>query len=109
MLSNQTYPQNQLRGGTRELAYCGPKPVRFLNFLIARRYGMLEGELEPAKALLVGSVMVNPHVCVQTEGNQRVILVHGIIFLIIPAKIAPPKPTTCGRRANTRMTRKRLC
>jgi DNA-binding CsgD family transcriptional regulator len=24
--------------------------------------------------------MVNPHVCVQTEGSQRVILVHGIVF-----------------------------
>src|SRR6266566_9695810 len=27
-----------------------------------------------------GSAMVNHHVCVQTEGDQRAILVHGIVF-----------------------------
>jgi transposase len=39
-----------------------------------------QAELLPVPAPLLGSVIVNPQVCVQTEGNQRVILVHGIIF-----------------------------
>src|SRR5882762_5997433 len=37
-------------------------------------------ELLPAPPVLSSSAMVNHHVCVQTEGNQRLILVHGIIF-----------------------------
>ena len=37
-------------------------------------------ELLPAPVLLPGSAMVNHHVCVQTEGDQRAILVHGIVF-----------------------------
>src|ERR1700674_2007711 len=37
-------------------------------------------ELLSVPAPLPGSAMVNPHVCVQTEGSQRVILVHGIVF-----------------------------
>src|SRR6266851_776279 len=37
-------------------------------------------ELLPAPVLLPGSAMVNHHVCVQTEGDQLAILVHGIVF-----------------------------
>ena len=37
-------------------------------------------ELLPAPVPLPGSAMVNHHVCVQTEGDQRAILVHGIVF-----------------------------
>ena len=37
-------------------------------------------ELLPAPPALSGSTMANPHVCVQTEGNHRAILVHGIVF-----------------------------
>jgi transposase len=37
-------------------------------------------ELLPVPAPLLDSVVVNPHVCVQMEGNQRAILVHGIVF-----------------------------
>src|SRR6266436_2633445 len=67
---------------------CGPKPVRFLIFLF--RAGKpccpimspspQQPELLPAPVLLPGSAMVNHHVCVQTEGDQRAILVHGIVF-----------------------------
>lgn len=37
-------------------------------------------ELLSAPPALSGSTMANPHVCVQTEGNHRAILVHGIVF-----------------------------
>src|SRR5271167_1877065 len=37
-------------------------------------------ELLPAPLLLPGNAMVNHHVSFQTEGKQRVILVHGICF-----------------------------
>jgi DNA-binding CsgD family transcriptional regulator len=37
-------------------------------------------ELLPAPVPLPGSAMVNHHVGVQTEGDQRAILVHGIVF-----------------------------
>jgi DNA-binding CsgD family transcriptional regulator len=39
-----------------------------------------QAELLPVPAPLPGSALVNPHVCIQTEGNQRRILVHGIVF-----------------------------
>jgi DNA-binding CsgD family transcriptional regulator len=39
-----------------------------------------QAELLPVPAPLPGSALVNPPVGIQTEGSQRVILVHGIVF-----------------------------
>ena len=50
-------------------------------------------ELLPALPALSGSTMVNHHVCVQTEGNQRLILVHGIVFSHYSTQDRAAEPT----------------
>ena len=45
-------------------------------------------------------VFVNERVSFQTEGNQRVILVHASSTLTTPGRIAPPKPMPWFRCTN---------
>ncbi len=45
-------------------------------------------------------LFVNERVSFQTEGNQRVILVHGVVTLTTPGRIAPPKPMPWFRCTN---------
>src|SRR5205823_222160 len=47
----------------------------------------------PALPALSGSTIVNHHVCVQTEGNQRLILVHGIVFSHYSTQDRAAEPT----------------
>src|SRR5438128_11629860 len=68
--------------GLRYAKKCGPKPVRFLLFTCLA----LSPAMSEQKTLLSflpppsGTVYVNAHVCFRTEGTERVISVHGVVF-----------------------------
>src|SRR5204863_4527696 len=61
---------------------CGPKPVRFLlSACLALSPAMSEQkELLSFPPPPSGTVYVNDHVCFRTEGTERVISVHGVVF-----------------------------
>ena len=54
-------------------------------------------------APLSPTIFVNDRVSLQTQGNQRVILVQGVSFRIIPWRTVPPKPMPWFRSSNLDM------